>query len=281
MKYPALDVAHADGELVLAVIDECSPTAVETHETSVTIFFSDTSSRDCARRAIERAFPSAIAQARDVDDGDWARRSQESLTPVTVDRITVTPPWCRPLPATGPQSLVIVIAPSMGFGTGHHATTRLCLTALQTFDVTGAIALDIGTGSGVLAIAARLLGAREAVGIDYDPDAIVSATDNLAANPHVDHVRFEVADLQSAALPRADIVTANLTGALLIRSAPLLLSAVTSNGVLVVSGLLTSERADVLNAFAPARLVWEAEEDGWAALGFGRDAANLGARMKV
>ena len=294
MKYPALDVSHADGELLLAAIDECSPTAVETHDDSLTIFFASIASRDCARRAIESTFPAAITRTREVDDEDWARRSQENLKPITIGRITVTPPWFKQFPAPSPQPslasdsrelrrgsperqgrgggqpLVIVIAPSMGFGTGHHATTRLCLAALQTFDLTGGVALDVGTGSGILPIAARLLGAREAVGIDNDPDAIDSARENLATNPDADQVRFEVADIRTAQLPLADIVTANLTGGLLVRSAHLLLSTLRPGGTLVVSGLQTPEREEVVSAFAAARLIWEAEEDNWQALGFSR-----------
>jgi ribosomal protein L11 methyltransferase len=156
----------------------------------------------------------------------------------------------------------------MGFGTGHHATTRLCLAALQTLDLDGKVVLDVGTGSGVLALAARKLGARGALGIDYDEDAIQSATDNLVLNRDVDHVRFELTELRSATLPVVDVVTANLTGALLARSASRLLRAVKPGGTIVVSGLQRHERDAVRAAFAIAHPAWEAEEDGWLGIAF-------------
>src|SRR5262249_27681807 len=150
----------------------------------------------------------------------------------------------RPLltePSTSPSSIRIVIPPSMGFGTGHHATTRLCLEALQHVPVEGQTVVDVGTGSGVLAIAADRLGAARVSAIDVDPDAIESARENLALNPEATHVRFEVADLASASLPIAGIVTANLTGALLARAAARLLGAARNGGILILSGLMRAE----------------------------------------
>jgi len=158
----------------------------------------------------------------------------------------------------------------MGFGTGHHATTRLCLAALQTLDLADAFVLDAGTGSGVLAIAARMLGARRALGIDNDPDAIQCAQENLRLNCGVDGVIFEVVDvaeIAGAALP-TDILTANLTGALLCRGAPTLSGTLAPGGRLVVSGVLSDERDDVVAAFGKLRLLWEREEEGWVGLVF-------------
>ncbi len=278
MKYPALDVRGADADMVLALVDDFSPTAVEELADGVSIFFTSSSRRDDARAAVAAAMPAASLDSRDVDDEDWAKRSQENLPPVTVGRITVTPPWfVSEVAASQPQTpnlqprfgdLQIVILPSMGFGTGHHATTRLCLEGLQTLSIAGARVLDVGTGSGVLALAAAKLGARETRGIDFDPDAVTNAQENLELNPGVHGVRFEVVDVRDAALPEADLVLANLTGAVLVQNAPLLRGAVASGGTLIVSGLQTHERAEVMAAFAGAQVRWEKEELSWVSLAF-------------
>ena len=271
--YPAIDVRTGDADLLLAIVDDHSPTAVEERDDMVRVFFSATSDRDAARRALVDRF---AVTAIDVPDEDWARRSQENLKPITVGRITVAPPWAavsaqlsalsaKP-PASSSQPLRIVILPSMGFGTGHHVTTRLCLAALQTIDLKGRSVLDVGTGSGVLAIAADLLGAASALGIDNDPDAIQSARESLELNPDARHVTFETSDLAARALPAADVVTANLTGALLIRSATALLTAVRPRGTLILSGIQSGEGDEVRRAFGEGEISWEREEDGWVGL---------------
>lgn len=263
-QYPALDVRADDVELLYAALDDFSPTAVEEGDDGVRAFFLTSTDRDAALQSLASRY---VASAVDVPDEDWARRSQAHLGPITVGTLTIQ------ATATGPASRSghhLVIAPSMGFGTGHHATTRLCLAALQTIDLGGKRVLDVGTGSGVLAIAARALGSTAAHGIDNDPDAVQAARENLALNPSISDVTFDVADLTlflvTKCLGSDPVVTANLTGALLVRSAAALLNATADGGVLTLSGFMRHERDDVVRAFAPARVAWEQAEDEWVGL---------------
>ena len=257
--YPAIIVGHTDPDLIAALVDDFSPTAIEPRDNDVRVFFTSASDRDAALRALHARFETSPVE---VSDEDWARRSQENLPPVVVGRLTVfaNPQSAIPNPGT------IVIQASMGFGTGHHVTTRLCLEALQVIDLKGQEVLDVGTGSGVLAIAAAILGATRSVGIDSDADAIQSARENLALNPAGHDVTFLELDLTRDPLPAADVLTANLTGALLVRTAALLVAAVWFGGTLILSGLLAHERDEVYRAFDSMPVVWEREEDGWVGL---------------
>ena len=277
--YPAVDITGADANLIFALVDDYSPTAAEEHGHTLTLFFHRVSDRDAACSAIRGAWPLAALAVRDVDDEDWARRSQQSLTPIAIGRLIVAPPWGAPTQTgsaadrdggldapPGATPITVVIQPSMGFGTGHHATTRLCLDLLQRIDLRGKSVLDVGTGSGVLAIAARLFGAEPARGIDCDPDAVQSATDNLALNPGASGVVFELTPLDDVSPSAADIVVANLTGALLARSERTLTHATRAGGTLVLSGVLTSEREMVIAAFGSSRIRMTLEEDGWVGL---------------
>ncbi len=284
MLYAALLVSGVDDEFALAAVDDFAPVAAQPSDAGVTIYFPSSAQRDNARQALVIAFPGAAVAPVDVDDEDWARRSQEHLGPIVVGRVTVKPgdsdraadtATAQRPGAAGPVE--VVIQASMGFGTGHHATTRLCLAALQRLErdgrLVGRVVLDVGTGSGVLALAARALGARRAIGLDYDPDAIASAQQNLPLNPNLDAVEFRLFDLTTEPLLPADVVAANLTGALLCRTAPLLLGAVADGGTLILSGVLDSERAAVVSAFAPFHVTWERREDEWVAFCFNPPAA--------
>jgi ribosomal protein L11 methyltransferase len=265
--YPALQIDGADHDLVLAVVDDAGPLGAEDRGTSLTVFFQTPTERNVARAAVAQAMPHATLTDREIDDEDWARRSQENLPPIVVGRITV-----RSTRSTA-DPLEVVILPSMGFGTGHHATTRLCLAALQRLDLGKCTVLDVGTGSGVLAIAACALGADRVLGVDHDPDAVRCAAENLVLNPDPrggNRVAFELRDLARSALPSATVVTANLTGALLCRAAPSVIGAVKPGGYLILSGILATERDEVVTAFSRLQLENEAAEDGWVGLSFNR-----------
>jgi ribosomal protein L11 methyltransferase len=242
--WPALDI-HLPScdpqlqELAVAELDDFQPTAIhEPDDTSrLRAFFTTTDSRDAAARALRASFGAHVfIEAICVEDEDWAARSQALLRAVTVGRITICPPWDVPL---GSDPMVI-IQPAMGFGTGHHATTRLTLRALQTVPLENQTVADIGCGSGVLAIAAAKLGARSAIGIDVDADALENARENGALNAMGERVRFELGDFREMFLT-ANVVLANLTGGVLEQSAAKLAAIVEPGGYLIVSGFMNSE----------------------------------------
>ncbi|HWV94801.1 MAG TPA: 50S ribosomal protein L11 methyltransferase [Vicinamibacterales bacterium] len=255
--WPALDI-HPVSELLQAALVDYDASAVDERSADDwRVFFTSPSERDRAVAALRIEFPDATIEAIDVPDEDWAARSQASLRAVRVGNIVVAPPWDVP---AGP--VVIIIQPSMGFGTGHHATTRLCIDALQRLNIAGRTVLDVGTGSGVLAIAASLLGASRSVGIDDDADAITAAHENLQLNPQAEATLL-VADLRATDVGSADVVTANLTGGLLISAARALQDLVARGGSLVLSGLMAVEETDVLAAFPTWTLEHRSEEDEW------------------
>jgi ribosomal protein L11 methyltransferase len=272
--YSALDLTFPPAlsdliDLVAASLDEHAPSAI--HETGADeapcwrVFFGSRAARDEAERSLAAAFAARGLglEPVDVPDEDWAARSQAGLRAVRVGRILVAPPWDVP-DHHEPGEALVVIQPSMGFGTGHHETTRLCLELLQEIDGRGATVVDVGTGSGVLALAAAALGAASVDGIDTDPDAIANALENLTSNPAIANhamIRFRVEDLRPAAettpMTRAgdngaDIVLANLTGALLVSASRHLVERVRPGGWLVVSGFQEHDVAGVIAAFHDA-----------------------------
>jgi ribosomal protein L11 methyltransferase len=273
--YPALDIrfdlgpgAGALQDQLYAELDGFEPLAIHEHEAGDgwRVFFKTSEQRAGARHVLTTAFGSHVLDvtAVDVDDEDWARRSQANLKAIHVGRITVAPPWDPPpsAPCDPLSDVHIIIEPSMGFGTGHHATTRLCLELLQGLDLSGRRVIDVGTGSGVLAIAAQLLGAAVVVAVDNDPDALQNARENAGRNG----VEIEIveADLDRWRAAPADVVVANLTGAVLRRFADVLRGLVVPGGTLIVSGFSPDECDEVVAALASGAEQVRVDGD-WAA----------------
>jgi ribosomal protein L11 methyltransferase len=228
------------------------------------VCFSDPGERDRAADAIASVLPHLSIERIDVPDEDWARRSQESLKAVRAGAFIIAPPW--DLQPQDTAATVIVIEPSMGFGTGHHATTRMCLRLLSDIDVTDHTVLDLGTGSGVLSMAAALMGARAVVGIDIDQDAIDSAEASARLNTLPDTITFRVDDFRANPPAAADLVLANLTGGMLTSSAAAIAALVRPGGQMILSGFDHTEVDAVTAAFAPFSEQHRLAEDSWIAL---------------
>ncbi len=228
------------------------------------VCFADAGERDRAADAIHQAVPHLLIERVDLPDEDWAARSQRSLNAIRAGSFIVAPPWDVPADTAG--ATVIVIEPSMGFGTGHHATTRMCLRLLDGIEVNDRTVLDLGTGSGVLAMAAALRRARSVVAIDVDEDAIRSAEASVALNELPATITFQIADFRTQPPPRADIVIANLTGGMLISTAPQLAGLVNHDGQLIISGFDRSELDAVIVAFSALTHQQRLSEDDWVAL---------------
>jgi ribosomal protein L11 methyltransferase len=273
--YPALDLLFAPGigaddeERLQAELDALGPIAIQEHESAAgwLVFFPDPASRDAAAAALAALSPSPLASLtpRDVPDDDWARRTQANLRSIRAGHIVVSPPWDVP-DAVEDGHVVVVIDPSMGFGTGHHETTRLCLELLQRAGPSGRSVIDVGTGSGVLAIAAWKLGAMAVMAIDSDPDALQNATENVERNGGRDAVAVVHADLSAFEAPPAGIVLANLTAAVLARNAAALRRLVAPSGVLIVSGFSPEAIPEVTDALGAADQIVTAIEGEWAAM---------------
>ena len=265
--------------MMLAEVNDESPTGVEERDSGLRVFFASAIARGRAAVRLVAFDPSLNCEPVEVSDEDWAERSQSSLEPVRVGRLVIAPGhdlggrFLEQPPKTTSE-ITIIIRPSMGFGTGHHASTRLCLRLLQDLSPSGASVLDVGTGSGVLAIAAAKLGALRVVAIDNDEDALRSARENVELNSVGDVVVLRPVDLADfvGRTPQAafDLVLANLTGAALTRHAADLAATLRPDGTLVVSGFESEEHNSITQAFATLGLTpsGRGDEDGWAACSF-------------
>ena len=280
--FPALDLHWGSSidsseleELLHALLDDYQPQAIHEHASADgwRAFFKTPEQRDSAYDALRAGLPEIEITAVDVADEEWARRSQAELTPVRVGRIIVAPPWHAAARSTGGDepmsqpSIEVIIDPSTGFGTGHHETTRLCLLLLQERDLRGLRVVDVGTGSGVLAIAAALLGAASVAAFDEDPEALRNASENVERNGVSRVVDIQETELASYAATPADLELANLTGAVIERHARSLMQLVAPGGTLIVSGFTHAEVDAVFAAVgqSPAKVL---TEGAWAAAAF-------------
>ena len=209
-------------------------------------------------------------RTRVVRDEDWADAWKAYFPVLRVGRrLVIRPTWRRHRARTG--DVVVAMDPGMAFGTGLHPTTRLCLAGLEPLAdegrLAGARVLDVGCGSGVLAIAAVLLGAASASGVDIDPIAIEATEANAARNDLTGRVTARVGSLPSGE-PPFDAVLANLIAGVLVPLAPALRDELRQGGTLLASGIFIDREAEVRTAFESVGLVVgeRTAEGDWVAL---------------
>jgi ribosomal protein L11 methyltransferase len=185
-----------------------------------------------------------------VPERDWNEAWKAGLEAVTVGAVTVVPPWLAPPPDT---PIVLVVEPAQAFGTGHHETTTACLGALQELDLRGRSVLDVGTGTGVLALAAARLGAGRVVAVDVDPLAVTAARDNAARNG-VTGVDVRPGSVEAVGAERFDVVVANLDTATISALAGGLAERLAPRGTFVASGVSRERAGEALAALDRAGL---------------------------
>jgi ribosomal protein L11 methyltransferase len=241
----ALRVRRTDAEVVLAELLELAPNGVEETEDGDVVEYAvyGAPGELPALPALRAAAGGALVEIETTEvSDDWFDGWKRFHEPVLVgERLHVRPPWADPLGRDGVRE--IVIDPGQAFGTGSHATTRMCLELLLELEPGGSFA-DLGCGSGVLAIAAAKLGWSPVRAVDHEAASVEAAVENARANG----VSIEVsrADLRRDEPPSAETVGANLLRPLLLQLAPRLARART----LVVSGLLRGEAGEVSGALA-------------------------------
>ncbi len=187
----------------------------------------------------------------EVEEVDWAARWMEGIEPVAAGPFDVVPTWMAEDHPEQPGRVRIVLDPGRAFGSGHHDTTIGCLEALAALDLAGRSVLDVGTGTGVLAIAAARRGAHPVVGVDVDPDAVEVARANAAAND-VD-VELAVGSVD-AVDGTHDVVVANVLTHTILELADALVAATAPGGHLVTSGIGAGRAHTVVDALAAAGL---------------------------
>lgn len=243
----------------------------------ITLYFEDNEEGNAEMEkavSLIRNHAEAIKRSSAGDDSEWLYKWQEFFKPSRVgDRIVVKPSWEEYI--AKPGDLVIEMDPGMAFGSGLHGTTSMCIKALEqildeTEEKTSGTCkvLDVGCGTGILAISAALLGADECLGIDIDPDAVSVAKENIEKNGLSGKITAQYGDLTEGVDYKADIVVANLMADLVIRLSPAAYKHVNENGWYITSGILDIKEEVVCQAIRDAGFrIREVLHDGeWRAV---------------
>jgi len=192
---------------------------------------------------LEQDFAYKVEQ---LEDKDWEREWMDNFHPMKFgERLWICPSW-RDIPE--PDAVNVMLDPGLAFGTGTHPTTALCLEWLEGLDLSGKTVIDFGCGSGILAIAAIKLGAKQVIGIDIDPQALLASQDNAQRNGVADKLEVYLPKDQPEHL-LADVVVANILAGPLRELSPIIKSLVKPEGHLAMSGVLDTQAEDVASYY--------------------------------
>ena len=240
----------------------------QTEDTAIILYLPPDAADDLRR--LRGLCPGLTARTR--DDGEWSEAWKQYYKPTPIgQRLLIQPAW---LPPENPEGRAVFLnEPGMSFGTGLHPSTRLCLEILETLDLPGKRVLDVGCGSGILSLCALILGADSAVGVDIDPHAARTATENARLNGVEGRFEALAGDFVTDPAPRGsldtfDIVFSNIIADVIIPLAPILAP---SGALWVASGIIESRLDGVLAVAEECGLSVRnvRTESGWAAVMFG------------
>lgn len=198
-----------------------------------------------------------------LEDKDWEREWMDNFNPMQFgERLWICPSWCD---APDKNAVNILLDPGLAFGTGTHPTTSLCLQWLDKFDVKGKIVVDYGCGSGILAIAALLLGAKEAIGIDIDPQALIASKANAERNGVAEKLKLYLPEDQPKL--EGDLVIANILAGPLTDLRAIITDYCKTDGYLVMSGILDSQADRIATLYSENFVMDSAVMEGeWSRL---------------
>lgn len=229
----------------------------------VTALFAANTASDIVRAALANVLPGVAVDVRGIADADWQEQWKSHWdAQLFAGGLCVCPSWCEPPAAAG---TVIRLDPGQAFGTGTHDSTGLCLDFLGNAPPRGLTVIDYGTGSGILAIAAVRLGARQVHALDIDPAAVTVAAANAAANDCAEAITVGLPQALNTA--PADLVLANILLAPLLDLADELIRCVKPGGRLVLAGLLAAQAQTVTARYGEAiRFASPVNRNGWIRL---------------
>lgn len=226
-------------------------TAIDMEPPALRAWFShdERESVTALRAALTLALPTATVTIDEIADSAWEHAWRKHFSAQRVGEIAIVPSWERAA-FHEPARAIVELDPGQAFGTGLHPTTRACLLHLQELAPAGRSLTDVGTGSGILAIAAALLGAACVYACDVDPVAVRAARENVQRNGVADRVRVERCAADLAGVPPAEIVVANLTADLIVGLAAALRARMRSGGILLLAGVVSEREHEVQAALA-------------------------------